>query len=333
MAFLSLEIRNANKSIRMKILITGGTGFIGSHVVEVLVGAGHEIKVLTTASTVHPNLKPLQNKIELLRGDFGNKVLMEGYLAGVEMLIHLAWTTVPKEACDNPVYDAQTNLLGGLNLLEACVNAQIKKVIFISTGGALYGKPAYTPVDERHPLNPISAYGISKMTFEYYLHFYYKNSGLDYLILRLANVYGPRQNLSQKQGVIGIWLDKIQRQKPIEIWGDGQITRDYIHVYDIVSALTALLEYKGAHKIFNLGCGRGISLNEILAIVKALSPSAVQVNYLPLRSFDVKVNILDIRRIENAVGWKAQIRLEDGIKTVWDWLVEKNQGFIAPRRS
>lgn len=307
----------------MKILITGGTGFIGSHVVETLLRDGHSVKVLSTSSTVHPNLKKVANQIEILRGNFGNEVLMTHYLDQIDILIHLAWTTVPKDASDNPVYDAQSNLVGGLHLLEACVKAKIKKIIFISTGGALYGKPDYTPVDELHPLRPISAYGISKMTYERYLHFYQKNRGLDYAILRLSNVYGPRQNLSKKQGVIGIWLDKIMRQEPIEVWGDGQVVRDYIHVYDVAEALSLLLQYAGGHQIFNLGSGHGVSLNQILAIAKELSEHPVKISYLPSRSFDVKVNILDSSCIAEALNWNAQIRLDAGIETVWNWLKSK----------
>ncbi|MCH2045610.1 MAG: NAD-dependent epimerase/dehydratase family protein [Saprospiraceae bacterium] len=307
----------------MKILITGGTGFIGSHVVETLLRDGHTVKVLSTSSSIHPNLKRVADQIEILRGNFGNEVLMTNYLDQIDILIHLAWTTVPKDASDNPIYDAQSNLVGGLHLLEACVKAKIKKLVFISTGGALYGRPDYTPVDELHPLRPISAYGISKMTFERYLYFYYKNRGLDYTVLRLSNVYGPRQNLSKKQGVIGIWLDKIIRHEPIEIWGDGQVVRDYIHVNDVAEALSLLLQYAGGYKIFNLGSGHGVSLNQILSIAKDLSDDPVKISYLPSRSFDVKVNILDSSRITEALNWKSQISLDAGIKTVWDWLKSK----------
>jgi len=207
-----------------KVFVTGGTGFMGSHIVELLLAEGHQITVLTSSSSIHPNIQHVQTKIKIVRGDFGNYQLLVQHLEESDILVHIAWTTVPKTASENPIYDAQTNIIGSIHLLEAAVKAKVKKVIFVSTGGALYGVPQYTPIDEVHPIRPISAYGISKMTFERYLHFFYQNKGLDYTIFRIANAYGTRQNLTKNQGVIGIWLQKIKEDQAIEIWGDGRST-------------------------------------------------------------------------------------------------------------
>lgn len=302
------------------ILLTGGTGFIGSHIVEALLAAGHQLRVLTSSSSIHPNIQPYQGQLELLRGDFGNEQLMQQYLQGVDYLIHVAWTTVPKTATENPIYDAQSNLIGGLHLLEAAVAAQVKKVIFVSTGGALYGSPQYVPVDEQHPLHPISAYGTSKLAFEHYLHFYYNNKGLDYTIFRIANAYGPRQNLTKNQGVIGIWLQKIKEQQPIEIWGDGSVVRDYIYVADVAQLLAKSLTYQGANKIFNVGSGKGYSLNDILAACQKVSQEQPTVQYLEGRPFDVPVNILSIEQVQEVLGWQPSTGLEEGILATWEWL-------------
>lgn len=302
------------------ILLTGGTGFIGSHIVEALLAAHHQLKVLTSSSSTHPNIQPYQGQLELLRGDFGNQQLMQQYLEGVDYLIHVAWTTVPKTATENPIYDAQSNLIGGLHLLEAAVAAGVKKVIFVSTGGALYGPPQYVPVDEQHPLHPISAYGTSKLALEHYLHFYYKNRGLDYTIFRIANAYGPRQNLTKNQGVIGIWLQKIKEQQPIEIWGDGSVVRDYIYVADVAQLLVQSLAYQGATKIFNVGSGKGYSLNDILEACQRVTQEQPVVQYLEGRAFDVPVNILSIEQVQEVLGWQPSTGLEEGILATWEWL-------------
>jgi UDP-glucose 4-epimerase len=303
------------------VLLTGGTGFIGSHIVEALLQQGHQLRVLTSSSSIHPNIQPYQDQLQLVRGNFGNEQLMQQYLQGVDYLIHVAWTTVPKTATENPIYDAQSNLIGGLHLLEAAVKAKVKKVIFISTGGALYGPPQYIPVDEAHPLHPISAYGTSKLAFERYLHFYYENRGLDYTVFRVANAYGPRQNLTKNQGVIGIWLQKIQQQQPIEIWGDGSVVRDYVYVADVAQVVAQSLHYQGAPKIFNVGSGKGYSLNEILAACQTTSQQNPTVHYLEGRSFDVPVNILSIERVQAILNWTPSTSLETGIQATWAWLL------------
>ncbi len=302
------------------ILVTGGTGFMGSHIVELLLQEGHQVTVLTSSSSIHPNIQHIQANIRLIRGDFGNRQVIFQSLQNIEIVIHIAWTTVPKTASENPSYDAQSNIIGGIHLLEAAVEARVKKVLFISTGGALYGVPEYTPIDEQHPIQPISAYGISKMAFERYLHFYYKNKGLDYTIFRIANAYGTRQNLTKNQGVIGIWLQKIKNNEPIEIWGDGEVVRDYIYVKDIAKAIANSLNYKGKEHIFNLGSGRGYSLNEILAICQKISKKDSSVHYLEGRSFDVPANILSIERVQQELNWQPSTSIEEGIQATWDWL-------------
>ncbi|MBL4650106.1 MAG: NAD-dependent epimerase/dehydratase family protein [Aureispira sp.] len=303
-----------------KVFITGGTGFIGSHIVELLLQEGHQITVLTSNSSIHPNIQHLQSKIQILRGDFGNHQLMLQYLQDTDIIVHIAWTTVPKTASENPIYDAQTNIIGSIQLLEAAVKAKVKKVIFVSTGGALYGVPQYTPIDEEHPISPISAYGISKTSFERYLHFFYQNKGLDYTIFRIANAYGTRQNLTKNQGVIGIWLQKIKEDQAIEIWGDGTVVRDYVYVTDVAQIIAKGMDYQGTKKIFNVGSGLGYSLNEILTVCKKVSQKNPTVTYLDGRSFDVPVNVLSIQKAAEELDWQPNISIEKGVQATWDWL-------------
>lgn len=303
------------------IFVTGGTGFMGSHIVELLVQQGHQVTVLTSSSSIHPNIQHLQAQIKIVRGDFGNYQLVLEHLKNIDIIVHIAWTTVPKTASENPIYDAQTNIIGSIHLLEAAVKAQVKKVIFVSTGGALYGVPQYTPIDEAHPIRPISAYGISKMAFERYLHFFYQNKGLDYNIFRIANAYGTRQNLTKNQGVIGIWLQKIKENQPIEIWGDGSVVRDYIYVTDVAQIIAKGIAYQGKDKVFNVGSGLGYSLNEILEVCQKVSQKTPSVTYLDGRSFDVPVNILSIQKAQEQLDWQPQISIKKGIEATWDWLI------------
>jgi UDP-glucose 4-epimerase len=304
-----------------KVFVTGGTGFMGSHIVELLLQEGHQVTVLTSSSSIHPNIQHLQANIKIVRGDFGNYQLMLQYLQDTDIIVHIAWTTVPKTASENPIYDAQTNIIGSIHLLEAAVKAKVKKVIFVSTGGALYGVPQYTPIDEEHPIRPISAYGISKMSFERYLHFFYQNKGLDYAIFRIANAYGTRQNLTKNQGVIGIWLQKIKENQAIEIWGDGTVVRDYVYVTDVAQIIAKGMHYQGTQKVFNVGSGLGYSLNEILAVCKNVSQKNPTVTYLDGRSFDVPVNILSIQKAAEELDWQPNISIEEGVQATWDWLM------------
>lgn len=304
-----------------KIFVTGGTGFMGSHIVELLLQEGHQITVLTSSSSIHPNIQHLQSKIKIVHGNFGNYQLVLEHVQQTDVIVHIAWTTVPKTASENPVYDAQTNIIGSIHLLEAAVKAKVKKVIFVSTGGALYGVPQYTPIDEQHPIQPISAYGISKMAFERYLHFFYQNKGLDYTIFRIANAYGTRQNLTKNQGVIGIWLQKIKENRAIEIWGDGTVVRDYIYVTDVAQIIAKSIPYQGAQKVFNVGSGQGYSLNEILNVCKNVSGKAPNISYLEGRSFDVPINILSIKKAQEELHWKPSTSIETGIQATWDWLL------------
>ncbi len=305
------------------ILVTGGTGFIGSHVVELLLQEGHQVMVLTSSSSIHPNIQHLRSRIRLVHGNFGNRELLIQILNGVDYIFHAAWTSVPKTSSENPTYDAQTNIIGSIQLLEAAVVSNIKKVIFISTGGAIYGIPKYNPIDEKHPVKPISAYGISKMAFERYLHFFMKNKGLEYTIFRISNAYGKRQNLSNQQGVIGIWLQKIVKGEQLEIWGDGEIIRDYVYVTDIAKAVAGILKYRGKRRVFNLGSGEGYSLNEILSICKKVSGKEPIVNYKEGRSFDVPVNILSIDKVKKELDWEPVTPISEGIKKTWEWILNK----------
>lgn len=294
------------------ILVTGGTGFVGSHLVEHLIGIGKKIRVLSRNQKLPLRLKPFEKDIELILGDITDVFTIKKALKGVQCVVHLAWTTVPKNATENPVFDVQSNVIGTLHLLEQCLVEKVKKIIFISSGGTVYGVPKQIPIPENHDLMPISAYGISKVMVEKYIQLFHYLHGLDYTIFRVANAFGDGQNIKSGQGVIGIWLAKAKKGEALQLWGDGNDTRDYIHVKDIAKAITAaIIQGNKKEKVFNLGSGKGHSLKEIAQIIEKKVKKKVEIKYLEHRGFDVTHNVLDITKIKKVYQWKPEIALSD----------------------
>ena len=307
----------------MKILVTGGTGFIGSFVVEALLSSGHEVRVIANGRQLPVYLQKLSNQITYYQGDFGETDVLEKALPGCDAVIHLAWSTVPKQTRGATAYEFSGNLNSNINLVEKCIDFNIDKFVFISSGGTVYGIPEQIPVGENHPQNPISNYGLGKLTMEKLLYLYHHNQKFNYTVLRVSNAYGERQNLYKNQGVIGVWLKNISQNKPIEIWGDGSVVRDYVYVQDVAHAvLNALAKVKSAD-IYNIGGGgKGHSLNDIIAVIKVGLGISFEVNYKPSRNFDVPVNVLDISKAIAEIGYQPTIDLSEGISRTWQWINE-----------
>lgn len=307
----------------MKILVTGGTGFIGSFVVEALLSNGHEVRVIANGRQLPVYLQKLSNQITYYQGDFGETDVLEKALPGCDAVIHLAWSTVPKQTRGATAYEFSGNLNSNINLIEKCIDFNIDKFVFISSGGTVYGIPEQIPVGENHPQNPISNYGLGKLTMEKLLYLYHHNQKFNYTVLRVSNAYGERQNLYKNQGVIGVWLKNISQNKPIEIWGDGSVVRDYVYVQDVAHAvLNALAKVKSAD-IYNIGGGgKGHSLNDIIAVIKVGLGISFEVNYKPSRNFDVPVNVLDISKAIAEIGYQPTIDLSEGISRTWQWINE-----------
>jgi len=307
----------------MKILVTGGTGFIGSFVVEALLSNGHEVRVIANGRQLPVYLQKLSNQITYYQGDFGETDVLEKALPGCDAVIHLAWSTVPKQTRGATAYEFSGNLNSNINLVEKCIDFNIDKFVFISSGGTVYGIPEQIPVGENHPQNPISNYGLGKLTMEKLLYLYHHNQKFNYTVLRVSNAYGERQNLYKNQGVIGVWLKNISQNKQIEIWGDGSVVRDYVYVQDVAHAvLNALAKVKSAD-IYNIGGGgKGHSLNDIIAVIKVGLGISFEVNYKPSRNFDVPVNVLDISKAIAEIGYQPTIDLSEGISRTWQWINE-----------
>lgn len=297
----------------MKCLILGGGGFIGSAVSDRLLREGHLVRVLA-----RPKLAPYrafdpEESMEWMRGDFLNVHDLREAVQEIDVVFHLVSTTVPKSANDDPIWDVQSNLIGSLQLLQVLQEQPVGKIIFISSGGTVYGPPHHLPIDEDHPTNPLTAYGITKLAIEKHLQMFTHLHGVPSIILRVSNPYGERQRIETAQGTVGIFLHRALSGVPIEIWGDGTTTRDYIHISDVAEAVAHAMTYDGKEQIFNVGTGHGTSLNTLVDLIELTIDRPVERVYQPARAFDVPVSVLDNARIRNELMWVPQVNIQEGL--------------------
>jgi UDP-glucose 4-epimerase len=307
----------------VRILVTGGAGFIGSHVVDAYVAAGHEVAVLDNFST--GNEANLNSAAEVHRVDLRDQAAVEKVVASFRPEIvnhHAAQSEVPKSVAD-PGLDAHINIVGGLNLLKASVDHKVKKVIFISTGGALYGEPDVVPADEDHPVRPLSPYGTSKFSFEQYLGTFKRTFGLEFTVLRYANIYGPRQDFYAEEGrVVAIFASRMLESKPVTIDGDGEQSRDMLHVGDAATANLAALE-RGDGEIFHVSTGVPVSVNDLFRKLAILTDYKIAPNHGPRRKGDVYRIALNNTRARRDLGWEPRVSLEEGLSLTVDYFREQ----------
>ena len=303
----------------MKILVTGGAGFIGSHVVDAYVTAGHEVVVIDNLSTgreenVNPNAR-------VHRVDITDLAQVQQVFASFQPQVvnhHAAQSEVPKSVAD-PGYDAHVNVVGGLNVLRACVDNAVRKVIFSSTGGALYGEPDIVPADEDHPIRPLSPYGTSKFAFEQYLATFDRTFGLGFTTLRYANVYGARQDFAAEEGrVVAIFASRMIENKSVTIDGDGNQSRDMLHVGDVAMANVAALE-RGDRGTFHISTGIPVTVNDLFRKLAILTEYRLEPRFGPSRKGDVYRIALDNTRAKVQLGWEPRIQLEEGLRLTVDY--------------
>lgn len=304
----------------MNCLVLGGGGFIGSHLAEGLAHAGHPVRVFDRPQGKALGMLAGRKGCEILTGDFLDPRDLERALSGIEVVFHLVSTTVPKNSNEDQASDVEHNVVGTLRLLELCRAHNVRRIVFPSSGGTVYGIPRATPIDESHPTDPISSYGIHKLTIEKYLHLNRVLNGLDYRVLRIANAYGERQRTDTAQGAVAVFLERVLRGEPIQIWGDGSVVRDYIYVGDIVQAFLKAMDVGGEQRIFNIGSGTGVSLNQLIREIGTVIGRAPAVECTPARRFDVPVNILDITAARERLGWKPTMPLTEGLRRTYEWM-------------
>ncbi len=296
----------------MRILVTGGAGFIGSHVVDHFIQEGHEVIVVDNLHTgkignVHP--RALFYQVDI-RSPQLEEIFAEHR---PEVISHQAALVNVRESMVKPALYAEVNILGSLNLLELARRYGVRKIIYASTGGAVYGEPEYLPVDEEHPVNPLDPYGASKHAVEHYLHLYYLNYGIEYISLRYPNVYGPRQDPYGEAGVVAIFTRQMLNGEQPVINGSGEQERDFVYVEDIARANLLALRKEGCG-IYNLGWGRGTSVNEIFRLLKELTGYRGEAVHGPPKLGEVFKIYLKAEKARRELGWEPLVPLEEGLR-------------------
>lgn len=306
----------------MRILVTGGLGFIGSFLVDALVDAGHIVTVIDDGSHGKDNF--LNPQARLYKLDICSELLSSVFKENKpEIVFHHAARTSVNHSMQDPLDDARVNILGSINLLQNCVKSAVNQVVYASTGGAIYGNPQYLPCDEAHPINPVSPYGSSKHAVEHYLSLFRTNWGLNYTILRYPNVYGPRQDSSGEAGVIAIFANRMLKKEKVYINGNGLQERDFVYVRDIVRANLKVIGH-GDGKIYNLGSGFSISIKEIFFRMQKLAHYNIDPIFKPALSGEVFKIILNTERIKRELGWMAETNIDDGLTETIEY--HRNQG-------
>jgi UDP-glucose 4-epimerase len=290
---------------------------MASHLLEALLE--NDCRIRAFDRTRNPDLYPPPN-VEWCQGDFADANHLAAALDGCQTVFHLLATTDPRTSNDDPVHDIETNLAATVRLLELARKSHVKKIVFASSGGTVYGVPATVPISEHHATRPICSYGIHKLAIEQYLRLYHRLHGLDYCVLRISNAFGERQRPNASQGAVTVFLHKALSGEPIDIWGDGSAVRDYLYVGDVARAFCLGARHIGPPHIFNIGSGRGRSVNDLISSIEALLGRPMSKRYLPSRPFDVPVNVLDISLAAMHLDWSPQHSFEEGLTRTLKWL-------------
>jgi UDP-glucose 4-epimerase len=302
--------------------VLGGCGFIGSHVVDALLSSGHTVRVFDRQPERFR--APLLG-VEYLFGDFSDRAMLIEAISGTDSVFHLISSTFPSTGNINPQADVEDNLVNTLVLIQAMMELKIGRLTFLSSGGTVYGVPETVPISEDHPLRPINSYGIVKVAIEQYLGMYLRERRLSPVVIRASNPYGPRQGHSGVQGVVSTFLRSARDRRPIEIWGDGSVVRDFFYVEDLANLIVKAAESDNVGP-FNAGSGKGVSLNQLIDAIASAAQTKVDRVYRPARSTDVPTSVLDVSRAANTFGWTARVDLMDGLAASWDWLLVEAKG-------
>jgi len=303
----------------VKVTVFGGGGFIGSTIADRLLKDGHELRIFERPRVAPYRSFTAEERVEWVTGDMMSAHDVGVAVDGVDAVFHLVSSTLPGSSNDDMIFDVESNLVATLRLLGAMVDRNVRRIVFISSGGTVYGDPVYIPIDEKHPTDPRVSYGVTKLAIEKYLLLYQHLHGIKATILRVANPFGPRQRVETAQGAVAAFLHRAIRGQPIEIWGDGSVTRDYIYVGDVADAFASTLGYKGSKSIFNISSGSGTSLNQLILKIEKVLDCSVARRSLPGRDFDVPVSILDNSLARTELGWQPSTPFEGGLALTADW--------------
>ena len=302
-----------------RVLVTGADGFIGSHLVERL----HQDYLVTVFDKKYfsrKNILPFADTIEIVEGDFQNSDDWLDLVPQADYIIHLAWSTLP--ANSNAAYDIESNVVPTVKMLEVLKETRHAQLLFVSSGGTVYGKKDRSPIAEDEGTAPICSYGLTKLMVEKYLYLYNHLYGVDYRIARLANPYGERQENIKTQGLISACLANLINAKPMVIWGDGEVIRDYIHIRDVAECVAKMLSYSGPERVFNVSSSEGYSVNGIIETISRVTGKKLDKLYENGRKCDIKVNVLSNALAKKELGWQPTVKLEDGILSLYNYLLK-----------
>lgn len=306
----------------MRFLVTGGNGFIGSHLSASLGRDGHLVRSLARSGSGR-HVWPGSELVEHHVGDFGVEAEAARALRDVDVCFHLACSTTPKTSNEDLLFDLDSNLLATVRMLQVARESGLRKLVFLSSGGTVYGPTSLQPISEAHPTFPICSHGIMKLAIEHYLRLFGRLYGLNYTIIRAANVYGEGQHAHGGQGVVAAFLANVLNDEPIEIWGDGSAVRDYIHVEDVVAALKTASARADSETVFNIGSGIGHSLLQLLDIIDMAVGRTSKRLFKPARDFDVSSNTLCVKRAHDLLDWQPKIPLSVGVAHVANWMANE----------
>ena len=302
--------------MNMRVLVLGGNGFIGTHLVEALVAGGTYVRVLSRSGYRH--VQPLHG-VDYRYADFADSVSVAESLVDMDIVVHLISTTVPATANLDPLADIAGNLLPTVRLLQQMRDMGVPRLVFLSSGGTVYGNAKSVPIPEEHERNPLSSYGIVKVAIENYIAMFSSQYGLRSLVLRVSNPYGPFQGHLGIQGVIPTFFQRILADDEVRIWGDGSNVRDYLYISDLVSSLVLSINQE-LEGVYNVGSGQGVSLRDVVSLIEAITGISAHVEYLPPRGFDVRKVVLDISKVRQAIDWAPVVSLREGCERYWKWV-------------
>src|ERR1700693_4624489 len=272
-------------------VVFGGSGFLGQRLCRQLLANGFNVRSVSRTGRPKGESEPWWSNVDWISADIGAGTATPA-MPGADVVFHLASSTYPSTSNLDAAFDLESNLVGSVRMLQIAVKCHVRRLIFVSSGGTVYGIPQQNPIHETHPINPICSYGIHKLAIEKYLYLFRALKDLDSVVLRVSNLYGELQDLERPLGAISHFTYRAVHEKPIEIWGNGTVRRDYIHVDDVVSALLKSTSYHGSEHLFNIGSGRSVSLNQLLDLIRQRVGKEIVVNYMTARSFDVPENAL-----------------------------------------
>ena len=301
-----------------RCLVLGGGGFLGLNLCNRLAAAGAEV---TCFSRSHPQPEALDPRVARVTGQFTDRLAIANAVERQDIVFHLIAGSIPESSNRDPSAELEATPIATLHLLEICRSARIRKIVFSSSGGAIYGIPRTIPIPELAPTDPISAYGISKLMIEKSLHLYRHLHGIDYQILRIANPYGRFQLGTKHQGLIGSYIHRILLGHPLEVWGTGEVVRDFLHIDDVSNAFLAAVAYDGPHKVMNVGSSMGLSVNQVISELEtAFGCGRLPCVHKPSRAADVPANVLDTGLIQSELGWRPRVTLSEGLTGTIAWM-------------